>query len=508
MKAPSITDLCATCHDGTGSKYDEVRGLVRTGPAWNSAAYAAAGPFGDALKFGSGVETSSVHSVARAVTCPEGGNPATCGTEWELNADKMARLWMAPGSGWTREAGPKDTNDEGNRVYRFVTAAWSSWLYCSSCHEPHDRGKNFRLLRPVINDRPNILVRGVSEVVPGGEDFHPHRGIWEKRAMYTKFLSGGNSVLVFYTPRVEDPGELSGQDVDPPNGIDDGAERACLEEKGEIELDPSSPSGYRCLVKRGMGGVTSFCAACHRTFMWPEAWVARDSFPDPYDPGSGKTYSGMDQAETSPGSFVPPGASLDQSWGQHKHPIAIKPMEAALEGRLVEGTLAEDGDICSFRKLSSGDPRCRDVDQWRVRDPVVPLEGKERGADTVVSLDPRLGLGEATGGLQKLRPQRHLPSSPPAESRDQLPGDPGRPLPAGNPPLGTVLVGKPAKPGLQCAGPFQPHGLGLLPLPQCARLCPSPDPGIRGRVKSGLRPNFRGRIARAGFFSEHYPAQA
>ncbi|MFN3286608.1 MAG: cytochrome c3 family protein, partial [bacterium] len=63
LKGPSITDLCITCHDGTGSKYDEVRGKVRIGPSWSNSAYAAAGPFGDALKGGSGVTTTSVHNV-------------------------------------------------------------------------------------------------------------------------------------------------------------------------------------------------------------------------------------------------------------------------------------------------------------------------------------------------------------------------------------------------------------------------------------------------------------
>ncbi len=189
LKGPTVTDLCGTCHDGTGSKYDEVRGYVRLGPSWSKRAFASAGPFGDQLKAGSGVVTTAVHNVSRAD-----------GPDW-------ARVWQAPGSGvtaYTYDNTPDGAAQEtkyGEPEWTYVSSQWSSKLVCSSCHEPHNRSRNYRILRGVINDWTNIVVRGLSEVNVGAAndpglcagitcDQGDDRGDWMGRAMYTKFLYG------------------------------------------------------------------------------------------------------------------------------------------------------------------------------------------------------------------------------------------------------------------------------------------------------------------------------
>ncbi len=414
LKGPTITDLCGTCHDGTGSKYDEVRGKVRIGPSWNNAAYAAAGPFGDAMKANSGVTTTSVHNVARA-TDPNNefsfDDNLTDGSG--APADK---IWMAPGSGFLLETSSAPTANSGDRTYRIVTNNWGSWLACSSCHEPHDRGKNFRLFRPVINDRTNINVRGVTMVDINRTDFSNDRGVWGggrvdnpvfARAMYTRWLAGGSSVMTFYIAKVEDPAWATNF-----SKVAD----FCAVETGWYDLHPSynpgtntpqnpdfltgqsTPSGYRCRVSRDLGGATSFCTACHRTFMWMEAWQAKDPYLDPR--GSGQCYDGMGGpnancpnalgASMTNGDLVAGnGASLTNSLGQHKHPISLPAAHAYEEGRLVDGVLASIGDTCAAGHM--GDPavsgdgdagygsECDNVGQGRLVEPIVPLEGTESG---------------------------------------------------------------------------------------------------------------------------------
>lgn len=195
LKGPTVADLCGTCHDGTGSKYDEVRGTVRLGPNWGKRAYTTAGPFGDQLKANSGVITTSVHNVYR-----------DAGPDW-------ASVWQAPGSGFVKYNQDNTLNNDaqetknGEPVWTYISSAWYSKLTCSTCHEPHNRSRNYRLLRGVINDWTNIVVRGFSEVNPGYAvsdqdpadpsrclgstcDQYDDRGEWAGRAMYTKFLFG------------------------------------------------------------------------------------------------------------------------------------------------------------------------------------------------------------------------------------------------------------------------------------------------------------------------------
>ncbi len=532
LKAPTVTDLCGTCHDGTGSKYDEVRGRVRLGDSWARSAFAPAGPFGDRLKAGSGIITTSVHNVLRSADGQEiNGSNALAGS---------ARVWQAPGSGWLSElrAGDDVPLDLG------VSNDWGSQLVCSSCHEPHNRAKNYRILRGVINDRTNILVRGVSEVDRNGSDATLDRGDWGggdvnqpllRRAMYTRFLSGGSSVLSYRDPAVEDRAFACADagcatlapdvwDIDHDgNTTEERALAYCQMANqtqalpsGYYATDPSSPTGVRCRVDRKLGGVTSFCTACHRAFMWPEAGIdrfgallpggaTRSGYKDasmlygdiPGGASSGRKVSGGRVEDNSgtlaySGTWVPvlcagcsgpagsatetvssqadaavaltfdgnqvdviasagpdrgivnvfvDGVWLDQvdlyapvradqqvifSWlgasgmhtvklvvtgdknaassgtavgvdafqvapeaytyslledvpGEHKHPIGLPAVQAYREGKLVEGVLSSDGDVCTLRLALAGDPLCSRVGQGRLIDPVVPLEGIQTG---------------------------------------------------------------------------------------------------------------------------------
>lgn len=123
-KAPTSIDLCRSCHDGSGSKYDEVNGLVRLDVTWAVYTSALAGPFGPALGGEIvSVNPTSVHSIG-AVT-----------------------INQAPGSG--APSAPE---------------TWLNQLSCSSCHEPHNKYRNYRILRGSIHSGRHIRVRGFSEV--------------------------------------------------------------------------------------------------------------------------------------------------------------------------------------------------------------------------------------------------------------------------------------------------------------------------------------------------------
>ncbi len=175
LKGETVTDLCATCHDGSASKYDLIKGRTRTGPDWSAYTKNPAGPFGTQLADVAGApcapgwpcrddpgrpQLTSVHNVFRAGTDASGTPSALA-----------ARLWQAPGS-----------------TYLLVSqvpggSAWTNALTCVSCHEPHNRFNNYRLLRgeyvsgdynlPVETEAPGlqsrrerVVVRGASEVMP------------------------------------------------------------------------------------------------------------------------------------------------------------------------------------------------------------------------------------------------------------------------------------------------------------------------------------------------------
>lgn len=413
LKGPTVTDLCGTCHDGTGSKYDEVRGRVRTSSSWASAPFAAAGPFGDRLKANSGVTTTSAHNITRA-------NDPSLSVDGPSNiAADSAQIWQAPGSTFLTEGTLNPANNNsGFREYAYISNNWGSQLACSSCHEPHDRGKNYRILRPVINDRTNIALRGVVDVdLTRGDASATDRGNWQSRTMYTQFLAGGNSTMIFYENKAEDPAKWAGAD-----GIMSATEKQAVKDWCVIENDPSnpqaadgtylntityddatSPTGVRCLFTRELGGVTTFCTACHRTFMWSEARISKTSYAYAGESASTSpgTMSGGDKNIMTNGNFVPSGGNLNNSIGQHKHPISLPPLHAFEEGRIVEGVLANNGEVCRGEEMMGFEaltPECQGVGQGRVIDPILPLEGTmESVNDPLQNNTPVAGVNEGRG---------------------------------------------------------------------------------------------------------------
>lgn len=333
LKGPTSTDLCGTCHDGTGSKYDEVRGYVRTGPSWSSKAYAAAGPFGDRLKQGSGIETTSVHNVMRVDWQYVGeNNPQGDSVDASKVLSNSARIWQAPGFYYRN-------GDDANR-----------WLGCINCHEPHNKFRNYRLLRGQIEGRKNIVVRGVSATDVLSENVND-RGNWQSRYMYTKYLSGGNDT--------------------------DG-----------YANDPSGRGGT-------MGGVVSFCTACHRSFAVEPNSNSTLSSVDPsiifaapksqnYDCPSGECeQKGNAYPGTVPGSVYDTSSSTGRvPPGSHKHPVDVE----AFLAPVIEGQIQSGGNICTPDPSASAsgynvwtDSSMTNVKsnckQGRVLDPILPLEG-------------------------------------------------------------------------------------------------------------------------------------
>ncbi len=123
IKAATVRDLCFTCHDGTGSKYNVADGLVRVGPSWATKASSFAGPFGKRVWDKAGVESTSAHDEGSGV-----------------------QVRQAPGAGVVP-----------------VTDSWEAHLSCTSCHDPHNKWQNYRSLRGLLHGERRI-VRGFSEV--------------------------------------------------------------------------------------------------------------------------------------------------------------------------------------------------------------------------------------------------------------------------------------------------------------------------------------------------------
>ena len=125
LKAPTINDLCLTCHNGTGSKYDAVNGWVRTGPSWTQRARSPAGLYGSAFS---------------SLAAGEAREEPTSSHTFDI------LVYRAPGSG-----------------YPSSPSSWHESFACTSCHEVHGRAKNFRLLRGELHGVAKVL-RGFTSV--------------------------------------------------------------------------------------------------------------------------------------------------------------------------------------------------------------------------------------------------------------------------------------------------------------------------------------------------------
>jgi predicted CXXCH cytochrome family protein len=118
-------DLCVSCHDGTGSKYDVQNGMVKLSetPEWGNSP---AGPYGDLGRPGLTVTPTSTHGLGDAVN-------------------------TAPGSN--------------------TTATFQ--LGCGGCHDPHNQ-VNYRLLRKIVgtssdSNVPPVNVEAYAVTTPQGE---------------------------------------------------------------------------------------------------------------------------------------------------------------------------------------------------------------------------------------------------------------------------------------------------------------------------------------------------
>lgn len=194
LKGATVSDLCATCHDGSVSKYDVVKGKVMM--EGNMYAPQPAGPFGTQLldNVTDGDDTalyrwaSSVHNIYRSNT-----------------AVVWAQVYLAPGTGFRPGNAPDSAKGSYGSTTDFSPVGWGSQLSCISCHEPHNKPLNFRLLRNDITDGATgdgdtgIKVRGLSEtgIAEAGDVMWPQtytdHGSNVGSYVYvsqTKFLSG------------------------------------------------------------------------------------------------------------------------------------------------------------------------------------------------------------------------------------------------------------------------------------------------------------------------------
>lgn len=113
----TVNDTCMSCHDGTGSKYDVITGMVSTSTNKSTAIEAPSGPFGGKVFGKSPIanEPESIHSLGAVINTAPGGNP----------------------------------NGSGK---------WSETLGCGSCHDAHG-GANYRMLRSTLPYGSDISVK-------------------------------------------------------------------------------------------------------------------------------------------------------------------------------------------------------------------------------------------------------------------------------------------------------------------------------------------------------------
>jgi predicted CXXCH cytochrome family protein len=131
LKEQTITDMCLFCHDGSGSKYNELDGI--TGgpnpgdPVNQPILYTTpAGPFGSVTQsrtWTGSITVTSSHPIGIPLSAAPGG--------------------------------------DGNAS----TAIWNEPLSCGSCHQPHNPS-NYRLLKSDLPDATNVKVSAFAKTDP------------------------------------------------------------------------------------------------------------------------------------------------------------------------------------------------------------------------------------------------------------------------------------------------------------------------------------------------------
>jgi predicted CXXCH cytochrome family protein len=229
LKGGAVQELCATWHDGTGSKFNAVSGYVRLGPTWETRVPDAAGPFGSRLKAGGDPtrEPTSVHDVGEA-------------THSE-----------APGM----SAGGSDPRALPGEFRGAV-------LTCISCHDPHDRAGNYRLLRGALAERGDIAVYGAAS-------YDPAQGRSYSVYFHSQYTSGGStkSAVYFCTSCHRQVGQnpmvtggfLMGE-------VDDTAKKLGVLFRGYMPAP-----GFRILSGNSPGSTSNVCPTCH----FPHGTTAR-----------------------------------------------------------------------------------------------------------------------------------------------------------------------------------------------------------------------------------------
>ncbi len=403
LKGPTVADLCGICHDGSVSKYDVVRGKVLMEN--NNYAPEPAGPFGKQLIDDNAGDpnagynwASSVHNIYRA------------------GVNNWATVYFAPGTGFRPNTNQPDvTKATYGSGTDFSPIGWGNQLSCISCHEPHNKPMNFRLLRNDIADGANgdgtpaapLAVRGLSEtgVAPAGtalwpqaySDFNSVVG-GQVYISQTKFLANTAKFCsqchrAFYNKsiRVVDDRVLTSMFnvANVSNTTVQGQIRAFFRDLNSLYATgvPTSSAVNALLGGANHTAVTNNCSGCHRIVA--ETIEADGSASEVVITNNAneawKVYVGWTTGNRNldRGS----GALLSSVMGKgHRHPTEVPAHRVRLSGKVIDLPL----NACSGPPVGPAEPTyCQK--QIRVKPgPVnvgVPLEGRYAGDSTSIFTD-------------------------------------------------------------------------------------------------------------------------
>lgn len=285
LKGPTATDLCATCHDGSVSKYDEVRGRVFMGSSRH--APAPAGPFGNQLQDSSNPGFGL--DGRRAPNPPSPDWASSVHNVFRQSGPVYAYVYQAPGSGFCYDVYDSSKCKKADYVASAGSGTdvspigWNNLLSCVSCHEPHNKFDNFRLLRTDINDTrngdsgPSALITGVSgnrlsvDSADGfsvGDVVSVNGQISVVDAVYPNELLVRNSVIASSGDYVSRLGPmLAIRGLSETGTVSKGQARwpKAYELLGAITGSNASDTVYISQTKF-LANTARFCSQCHRAF--------------------------------------------------------------------------------------------------------------------------------------------------------------------------------------------------------------------------------------------------